>query len=344
MDQLLARIAQSLSSSKSLEQLTRTLLELLEEVSGFESTYLTQIDFGKNVQHVLFSRNSARLTIPEGLSVAWGDTLCKRALDDGLRYAADVSERWGDSAAARDLGIKTYTSVPVRTGDGALYGTLCAASANALPLSDEAMGIFDIFSMLIAQFVERDRLVQDLRDLNARLSSMAMTDWLTGLPNRRALTDDLARLLAQARRAHRRVLIAYADLDDFKTINDKFGHEVGDQFLRLMAQRLTGALREGDMLARLGGDEFIVVGEGPVSSEHAAGAAEALRARISAASTGQFELAAVILEYPGASVGVVNLDPSSVDVDGALREADRAMYHVKQSRQRDCVGIVRVNR
>ena len=118
MDQLLARIAQSLSSSKSLEQLTRTLLELLEEVSGFVSTYLTQIDFGKNVQHVLFSRNSARLTIPEGLSVAWGDTLCKRALDDGLRYAADVSERWGDSAAARDLGIKTYTSVPVRTGEG----------------------------------------------------------------------------------------------------------------------------------------------------------------------------------------------------------------------------------
>jgi diguanylate cyclase len=332
-DQLLARIAGSLSKAKSLEELTRPLLQLLEEVSGLESTYLTQIDLVKGVQHVQFARNSGRLAIPEGLQVDWEDTLCRRALDADLRYVDDVPKRWADSTAARQLGIVTYASVPVRTSDGQIYGTLCAASAKGRPPSEQATAVFEMLSLLIAQFVERDRLVHDLRQLNEQLSSMALTDWLTGISNRRALSNDLSRLLAQARRARQSVLICFIDLDRFKAINDQYGHDVGDQFLKAMANRLQMALRAGDLLARLGGDEFIVAGEGPPLGDRVDDAAEAMRARIAEVSMGRFALGDVVLEYPGASVGAVSLDPILHDVDSALREADLAMYEVKQARQ-----------
>ncbi len=333
MDALLARIARSLSNARTLEDLTRPLLGLLGDVSGLESTYLTKIDLIQGVQHVQFARNSKRLTIPEGLQVDWEDTLCKRALEDNQRYADDVLERWGDSTAARRLGIRTYASVPVRTADGTLFGTLCAASAEGRPLSEEAASAFEVFSMLIAQFVERDRLVQDLRQLNAQLSGMALTDWLTGISNRRALSDDLARLLAQGRRRRHVVLICLIDLDRFKAINDAFGHEIGDQLLQAVARRLQAALRAGDLLARLGGDEFVVAGEGPSIDDRSTEAAEAMRARITSACSGRFMLGDVVLDYSGASVGAVSLDPNEQDVDSALREADRAMYRVKLARR-----------
>ncbi len=333
MEQLLDRIARSLSKAKSLEELTRPLLELLAEVSGLESTYLTQVDLAKGIQHVRFARSRDPLTIPEGLQVDWGDTLCKRALEEHQRYVQNVPERWSDSAAARQLGIRTYASMPVRTADGALYGTLCAASAKERPQRPDTASVLEVFSLLIAQFVERDRLVHDLRQLNEQWTRMALTDGLTGLRNRRALTDDLAKLLAQCRRSRHGVLICFIDLDGFKAINDEFGHLAGDRFLQAMARRLEGALRAGDLLGRLGGDEFIVAGEGPALGDRLEDAAEALRGRLAQACVGTFLLDDRVLDYAGASVGAVALDPVSHDVDSALREADAAMYADKQARR-----------
>lgn len=80
---LIGTLAESLENARSLEELVRPLLELLEATTGLESTYMTTIDEQAGVQHILFARNSDRLQIPEGLSVPWNDTLCKRALEEG---------------------------------------------------------------------------------------------------------------------------------------------------------------------------------------------------------------------------------------------------------------------
>lgn len=333
MDRLVARIAQSLSQAQTLEQITPPLLGLLGEVSGLESTYLTQIDEVNAVQHVRFARNCATLTIPEGLSVPWGDTLCKRALDEGVWYEDDVPRRWGDSKAASALGIRTYASLPVRTSDGQVYGTLCAASAVSRPLSADAMSVFRMFAMVIAQFVERDRLLQDLQQRNAQLSDMALSDGLTGLPNRRALFEHLERLLAHARRTQLQVLVAFVDLDDFKGINDRHGHAAGDRFLQEMARRLKHCVRAGDLIARLGGDEFVVAGEGPPVGANADQAIARMQRRLQGCTAGRIELEGLVLDYAGASVGVVSLDPGHFDADLALREADHAMYCSKQLRR-----------
>ena len=107
-------------SSSSTQADSSQLLEMLELVTNMESTYLTRIEPDGDYQHILFSRNTKNMQIPEGLSVPWGDTLCKRALDEGRRYTCDVASIWGDSEAAKALGIMTYVSTPVTLVDGQL--------------------------------------------------------------------------------------------------------------------------------------------------------------------------------------------------------------------------------
>ena len=196
MDTILQALSVQVTEARDLESLTRPLLEMLETVTGLESTYLTQIDLEQSAQHILYARNSAALQIPEGVSVDWSDTLCRRALDEGRLYAADVADRWGDSAAARAMGIRTYMSSPVRTSSGSLYGTLCGASAEHKPLVTGSEHLIAFFARLIAEHVEREQLLQQLQQANNELSRQALSDPLTGLPNRRALMLGLHRLFS----------------------------------------------------------------------------------------------------------------------------------------------------
>ncbi|WP_339023426.1 GGDEF domain-containing protein [Aeromonas salmonicida] len=334
MDTILQALSVQVTAARDLESLTRPLLEMLETVTGLESTYLTQIDLEQSAQHILYARNSAALQIPEGVSVDWSDTLCRRALDEGRLYAADVADRWGDSAAARAMGIRTYMSSPVRTSSGSLYGTLCGASAEHKPLVTGSEHLIAFFARLIAEHVEREQLLQQLQQANNELSRQALSDPLTGLPNRRALMLELHRLFSLLKRTGHPLLISFIDLDGFKAINDTHGHDAGDLLLQTMAQQLAGALRSGDLLARVGGDEFVAVGMGPLSGEETVEAAvHSFQRRLFEQSQVQLPLASQVLDYPGASVGVVAVEPASISIDDALRQADACMYAVKRQRR-----------
>lgn len=325
---LLGRLSGSMARARDLEQLVRPLLELLQTVTGLESTYLTSVDASVGVQHVLFARNSRQLQIPEGLDVPWDGTLCKRALEEGCAYTDDVAGRWGDSGDARALGIETYASVPVRNADGSLYGTLCAASASRMPLGDGATQALQMFSQLIGRQVDRERMLEALRGANQALARSALTDATTGLPNRRALIDEMHRHAVGARAR----IVAFIDLDGFKAINDRHGHDVGDRFLAAIGERLRGALRIGDFVARVGGDEFVVLSTAPCDALDAA--IESLRQRLDAATTGRFALDGAGIDYAGPSIGVVAALPGALDDDVLIARADAAMYEVKRRRKR----------
>jgi diguanylate cyclase len=333
MDSFFAQLSESVSSARTLEELARPLLELLQVVTGLESTYLTTVDLDGGRQHVLYARNSRELQIPEGLTVPWGDTLCKRALDEHRPFTDDVANVWPDSAAAQELGIHTYVSTPVRTDEGALYGTLCAASSLRQPLTAQAEQALHLFAGLIGRQVARERLLEALQRANTELQTQALTDSLTGLMNRRALLQELARLTSLAQRTGNWLLAGAIDLDGFKQINDSHGHDAGDQFLRGIANDLQAALRGGDVLARIGGDEFVVIGLGPRLGEDGVGAAQLLQQRIAAATAGQYPAGPAVIDYAGASVGVACLDPQLVGVEEVLRESDAAMYRVKLARR-----------
>jgi diguanylate cyclase len=325
-------LADSVAGARSLEELVRPLLELLQAVTGLESTYLTRIDGAAGIQHVLYARNSLRLQIPEGLEVPWEGTLCKRALEEGRLYTDDVANCWADSEAAMALGIATYTSTPVRVEDGTLYGTLCAASGERKPLADGAEKILHMFSRLIGQQIERERLVHALRQANDSLAISALTDTTTHLPNRRALMEELRRRLASLEREGGALAVAFVDLDQFKAINDRHGHEVGDQFLAAIGGRLQGALRAGDFVARLGGDEFVVLSHTPHDSD-ADVAARAMRTRLQVATTGHFGLAGATIDYAGPSIGMIVAARDARDAEALIAQADAAMYADKRSRK-----------
>lgn len=334
MDPLLSRLSDSLVGARSLEDLARPLLEMLEEVTRMESTYLTQIDLQQSLQHVLYARNTRRLEIPEGLTVPWGDTLCQRALQEERVFTPDVPACWGDSDAAASLGIQSYVSVPVSLSDGAVFGTLCAASSEAADLPEHAEKVLRLFARIIAQQVERERLLLALQQQNAHLAEMALVDALTGVPNRRALYQEMDRLLAWARRSGRSVMVAYVDLDGFKQINDQHGHEAGDALLCAVGKQLAAVRRESDFVARMGGDEFVFIGLGPAAGQDGAAAVAGLRQRLEQATVSRVPLASSLaLDYPGASVGVVCLNPAGCTTDTALQQADAAMYAVKKQRR-----------
>jgi diguanylate cyclase (GGDEF)-like protein len=121
---------------------------------------------------------------------------------------------------------------------------------------DEVGNMVAGFNALLEKLQQQEAV---LREHETALAHMAMHDPLTGLPNRTLLEDRLGQALARAERAEAKVALLFCDLDGFKEINDTHGHEVGDEVLRVVANRLTDGRRRADTVARLGGDEFVIL-------------------------------------------------------------------------------------
>lgn len=150
---------------------------------------------------------------------------------------------------------------------------------------------------------------------------MAECDPLTGLPNRRSLQEHLERMRRSGTQAHVLVL----DLDDFKLINDRWGHQAGDEFLTAFAGALQRAAPEGAFCSRLGGDEFCLVIDEPAGVERFCDAARQITIEGLAFSTSTY--------HPGCSIGVASFEPAAPQAAAdALRRADLAMYAAKAQR------------
>lgn len=331
-DIMFSQFVDTLRQEKGLEGAVRRFLRLIEFSTGLESAYLTQIDSSRHVQTILFARNTSSLVIPEGLSVPWGDTLCKRALDESCLFTDDVPGRWGDNDAARQLGVQTFASMPVHVDDS-LYGTLCAASTRRKAIDGRNRRLLTVFSEVISMYLERELLLNQLTDANRQLEEVARVDPLTGLSNRRHLMSEMERLWSFVRRENRPALVAFIDLDGFKAINDRYGHDVGDEFLVAVASRLKQATRPYDLVARIGGDEFVVVSAVDADEDQPITARESLRGRLEACTLGPFELPSLKLDYAGASVGIVDAAVKELSPEQAIKRADEAMYMVKSRRR-----------
>lgn len=248
------------------------------------------------------------------------DAMCRLVVDGGEPIAcadATADSRFSFSSFVRGATpVRCYVSFPLVTSQAVVIGTLCAWDTRSRELTADQLSRLED---LAAQAVDHLELLALARDLGHAASH----DSLTGLPNRLVLADRLAQAFARRLRHGGEIAVALVDVDAFKTVNDTFGHDIGDEVLVRVATRLTHAVRVQDTVARLGGDEFAIVAEVPDAET-----ADALMRRVTAALAEPTTVPGSGVRA-GATLGWAIAAPTD-DVRDALDRADRAMYAAKR--------------
>lgn len=174
--------------------------------------------------------------------------------------------------------------------------------------------------------------ITPLKTYQQQLESLAHFDALTHLPNRLMMADRLQQAMSQAQRREQSLAVVFLDLDGFKAINDHYGHDVGDQLLIVVSQRMKAALRLGDTLARIGGDEFVAVLVDLGQPEDA----EPVLSRLLQAAADPVHIGNTVL-HVSASMGIAAFPRDGTHTDLLLRRADQSMYQAKEAgRNRFC--------
>lgn len=257
-----------------------------------------------------------------GLEPGLGNPFGQAVITGEPVMVADVAgdPRFGTDAFPEEA-IRSATILPVRSPRNgktlAVVGLL--GSEPGAPLARPA--VRDSVLSLVTVAVER---AVDER----RLAHQATHDPLTGVGNRAALLDRLNLALARAKRNGRAVAVLFCDLDAFKSVNDRYGHDRGDRLLVEIAERVGRAVRPSDTVCRTGGDEFVIVCEDLADGDQAHAIAERVRTAIedTPVDIGETRLPVTV------SVGVALADLPVDDPDRLLRLADLAMYATKQKR------------
>ncbi len=212
-------------------------------------------------------------------------------------------------------GLRIRSEVELRRAIGDPIWTLLHAEV-MVSASGEAS--------LLMMFVD----VNDLKQTQRELSRLASHDSLTGLPNRLEIHKQLSAMLKRARGINLEIGVFFVDLDGFKSVNDSYGHAVGDDLLKQVANRLRSRVRETDFVGRLGGDEFVVISIGNFYDQQSAKMVQ----RLSKAFDSAFQLSDVSVSV-GASIGFAKSSGAQEDTDLILDRADIDMYRCKLERK-----------
>jgi diguanylate cyclase (GGDEF)-like protein len=249
---------------------------------------------------------------------------------------------WIDYVTGPDIGLSLIYLIPIAVSGwylGVVPAVIVALGAAGSWITADIVWRADDATIAISGWNGFTRLViyvsqgvmlavlhhdrDELRRHAARQSALARTDHLTGLPNARSFTELLGREMSRARATGGAVCLLYADLDDFKTINDRYGHDAGDDVLRKTASILLKSIRGNDVAARLGGDEFaVMLTDASPDAAHAVGERIVMR------------IAAIGEDYPdaalGATAGVIHRQANLDSAEELIREADKLMYSGKE--------------
>ncbi|MGC3036913.1 diguanylate cyclase domain-containing protein [Pseudomonas aeruginosa] len=216
-----------------------------------------------------------------------------------------------------------------------------AGKTFAIPLqrADGSLGYFEATVSLIHDLQGELRgyrgIVRDVSDQIAyqqQLLEMAYRDPLTGLGNRKAFDEQLGQALLRAASGGSELALLYLDLDRFKEVNDRFGHDIGDALLRTVAERVRSTLRQPDKAYRLGGDEFAVLLEDSQENNP-----QRLAERLLAALVQPIALNGERIDFVTPSIGIALYPRHAGDAEGLVRAADSAMYEAKRQRNHYCL-------
>ncbi len=341
--QLMHGMGTELTSSLDLEEIASRLHDRINELmkaDAFAIAFYNQADDALDFELVIEDgQRIPPFKLPVASDESFGGWVVRNRtplilLDADREYRTYVTRR-------RHFTTKRCRSIvylPLEL-EGRIIGVLTVQSHEKGMYDDDTVGVLRLLAPYVAVALENCRQLRTIKELNAeleddkrqlqdayqRIAHMANHDSLTQLPNRRLLGELIRSYVPLARRQGKFFGVLYLDLDDFKPVNDTFGHDVGDQVLVRVAELLCAAVRESDTVARIGGDEFVVIVKDVGSEEDVLAIAEkVLDATQTPFRVGQNAYALA------ASLGVSMFPADGESYDELVIAADRAMYRAKQ--------------
>lgn len=237
--------------------------QLLEDALSYLSLDIGLVSRIEGERYTVWWAASRDAEIAPGTTFALGDTYCRLMLDEADVFhttRAGEDPRVNGHPCYRQFGLESYIGIPLRL-EGQVWGTLNFSSPRPRPRAFSE--IEEELLRLIANAVERvivhETEILRMRNERDRMADRAMTDHLTGLPNRAGLEQHIDRLMQARESGAPPFSLAVLDIDHFKAINDTYGHDIGDRVLVWLGERLAQCLRDGDFVARTGGEEFVIV-------------------------------------------------------------------------------------
>jgi len=242
----------------------------------------------------------------------------------GIFISKGLRKRYPEDRLADEMKIESYAGVPLQDGAGKVFGILVVCHDAPLRLENEdIIPVLEIFALRAGAELQRYQA-------EAEIERLAFYDSLTGLPNRRLLLDRLQQAHGIVKRKQAWGALMFLDLDNFKHLNDAWGHQLGDQLLNQVAERLRSHLRSEDTVARLGGDEFVILlpdlgEESEIAANHIRTVAEKIKEHIATV----FELGNRQY-HTSVSIGIT-LFCGVEDREELVKQADTAMYRAKEA-------------
>ena len=251
-------------------------------------------------------------TLGEGL------TLLSRERFDAVLLDLSLPDAFGLPTVRQVHATSPTIPVVVLSGVSDQSLALQAVQQGAQDYLVNGQGHPELLARAVRYAIERKRSEE-------HLTYLAQYDHLTGLVNRTLFRDRLVQAMARTKRLQQPIGLMLLDLDRFKAVNDTFGHDMGDELLKAVTERLKVCVREVDTVARMGGDEFTIILEGVLSEQNIL----AVATRITESIAAPFEIKEHHISI-GVSIGITIYPQDDHSIDELLKHADTAMYRAKQ--------------
>lgn len=317
-DEKVLRILAESNASKTYDtNIFQVVVKELALSQGVKYGFIARID-DENVNKVETLAVWANGDYSDNFSYNLIGTPCHDIVNyEGCFYPHSIQQNFPEDALLVELGVVSYMGVPLKDGNNNIIGLISI-------MDDKPMVESAKRRQLLSSLATRVESEIELEAVNHRLEHLAHYDALTGLPNRALLSDRFLQAKAHALRTHSLIAVCFVDLDDFKPVNDQYGHGVGDQLIIEVAERLKKSIRGDDTVSRLGGDEFIILlGEITSIAE-----SKLLLDRVTETLSEPYKLVEDDIHI-SASIGFT-MTSGGDDLDAMIRQADKAMYSAKQ--------------
>ncbi|WP_346914097.1 diguanylate cyclase domain-containing protein [uncultured Roseibium sp.] len=321
-----SRVLEMIAAGAPLPDILENLVSLMEaQLFGVWGSILLLDDDGRHLRHgAAPSLPGAYCEAINGVEIGPVVGSCGTAAFFGKTVIVEdigTDPLWADyKDLALSFGLRSCWSTPIFSRDGKVLGTFAMYTGRAAVPGERERSLIRDTTRIAAIAIERYRT-------EAQIRYIAHHDSLTGLPNRRDFSFQLDRLIASG---GDRFALIFLDIDRFKTVNDSFGHVVGDMVLKTVTERIRDSLEPEDMFVRFGGDEFVIV----IRGERAA------QSTLNALLCDISQLVALPIHFDEqafhvtCSMGIARCPENGTTSDDLLVRADNAMYQAKEYRPR----------